>query len=97
MPSNQRDSIIVKTMGLTFLLFNIASALLAYLSTYNAFFMDLPVTSFVFHSSLLTMKSVDLVVHVMASFHNRKLSIFFISANCYDSCPTDIPLTSQIL
>ena len=33
--------------------------LLAYHSTYNAFFMDLPVSSFVSHSSLLTAKSVD--------------------------------------
>jgi len=36
--------------------------LLAYCSMYNAFFMDLPVSSFVFHNSLLTMKSVDLVI-----------------------------------
>jgi len=35
---------------------------LAYCSTYNAFFMDLPVSSFVFHASLMTMKSVNLVV-----------------------------------
>jgi len=32
--------------------------LLAYCSTYNTFFMDLPVPCFVFHSSLLTAKSV---------------------------------------
>jgi len=31
-------------------------------STYNAFFMDLPVPSFVFHFSLLTGKSIDSVV-----------------------------------
>jgi len=36
--------------------------LLAYRSAYNAFFMNLPVSSFVFHSSLLTAKSVDSVV-----------------------------------
>ena len=36
--------------------------LLAYRSTYNAFFMELPVSSFVSHSPLLTEKSVDLVV-----------------------------------
>ena len=36
--------------------------LLAYRSMCNAFFMDLPVPSFVFHLSLLTVKSVDLVV-----------------------------------
>ena len=35
---------------------------MAYSSAYNAFFMDLPVSSFVSHSSLLTMKSVDLAV-----------------------------------
>jgi len=39
-----------------------ARCLLAYHSTYNTFFMDLPVPSFVFHSSLLTGKSVDSVV-----------------------------------
>jgi len=35
---------------------------LAYCSTCNAFFRDLPVSSFLFHSSLLTVKSVNLVV-----------------------------------
>jgi len=35
---------------------------LAYCSTCSAFVMDLPVPSFVFHSSLLTVKSIDLVV-----------------------------------
>jgi len=35
---------------------------LAYRSTYNAFFRDLLVSSFVFHSSLLTVKNVNLVV-----------------------------------
>jgi len=34
----------------------------AYCSTCNAFFRDLPVTSFVFHSSLLTVKSINSVV-----------------------------------
>ena len=34
----------------------------------SAFFMDLPVSSLVFQSSSLTVKSVDLVVHMMASF-----------------------------
>jgi len=33
--------------------------------------MDLPVSSFVYHSSLLTVKSVDFFGrHMMASFHN---------------------------
>jgi len=36
--------------------------LLAYHSTSNAFLRDLPVSSFMFHSSLLTVKSIDLVV-----------------------------------
>jgi len=35
---------------------------LAYRSTTNAFFRDLPVSSFVVHSSLLIVKNVDLVV-----------------------------------
>jgi len=47
---------------------------------YNAFFMDLPVSSFVFQSSLLTAKDVDLMVHVMASFAKQELSVFFIAA-----------------
>ena len=33
-----------------------------YHSMYNAFFMDLPVSSFVSHSSLLTAKDVDLAL-----------------------------------
>ena len=35
---------------------------MAYRCTCNAFFWDLPVSSFMFHSSLLTVKSVNLVV-----------------------------------
>ena len=35
---------------------------MAYRSMYNVFFMDLPVSSFVSHSSLLTVKSVNLAV-----------------------------------
>jgi len=46
--------------------------LFPYRCTYNVFFMDLPWPSFVYHSSLFTMKSVDLV---MASI---KSSIIFI-------------------
>jgi len=46
-------------------------------NTHSAFIMDLPVSSFVYHSSLLTAKSVDLVV-----VHNGLLSqwksLFFI-------------------
>jgi len=36
--------------------------LLAYSSTHNTFFMDYPVSFFVFHSSLLASKCVNLVV-----------------------------------
>ena len=39
--------------------------------------MGLLVSSFVFHSSLLTAKGVDLVVLVMASFAQWKSSVFF--------------------
>ena len=58
---------------------------MAYRSTYNAFFMDLPVSSFVSHTSLLTVKSVDLAVArdgvARDSFPlKRKSSIFFIVA-----------------
>ena len=54
--------------------------LLPYRSTYNAFFMDLPVSSFVSHSSLLTAKSVDLVVARDGFPSKWKLSVFFIVA-----------------
>ena len=53
MPSDKRNSITVKAMGLIFSLFDIAltqEVPLAHCSMYNAFFMDLPVTSFAFHS-----------------------------------------------
>ena len=54
--------------------------LLAYRSMYNAFFMDLLVSSFVSHSSLLTVKGVDLAV-ARDSFHSQwKSSVFFIVA-----------------
>ena len=64
MPSDKRNSITAKATGLILSLFDITSARqvpLAYRSTYNVFFMDLPVSSFVSHSSLLTGKGVDLV------------------------------------
>ena len=35
---------------------------MAYHSMYNTFFMDLPVSSFVSHLSLLTAKGIDLAV-----------------------------------
>ena len=47
---------------------------------YNAFFIDLPVSSFVFHTSLLTVKSVDLAVAHDGFPLKRKLSVFFIVA-----------------
>ena len=47
---------------------------------YNAFFMDLPVSSFVSHSSLLTEKGVDLVRACDGFPSKRKLSVFFIVA-----------------
>ena len=66
MPSDKHNSITAKATGLIFSLFDVALAQevpLAYCSTYNAFFMDLPVSSFASsYSSLLTAKSVDLVV-----------------------------------
>ena len=42
--------------------------------------MDLPLSSFVSHSSLLTVKSVDLVVAYDGFPSKRKLSVFFIVA-----------------
>ena len=65
MPSDKCNSITANAMGLIFhcsMLLQPERCLLAYHSTYNAFFMDLPVSSFVSHSSLLTAKSVDLGV-----------------------------------
>jgi len=55
----------VQAMYLIFSLFDVTSdqqVPFGICSTYNAFFMDLPVLSFAFHFSLLTAKSVDLVV-----------------------------------
>ena len=54
--------------------------LLAYHSTYNAFFMDLLVYSFVCHSSLLTAKGVDLAVEHDGFPSKWKLSVLFIVA-----------------
>ena len=66
MPSDKRNSITAKATGLIFSLFDVASSQQVpfgiYHSTYNAFFMDLPVSSFVSHSSLLTAKSVNFVI-----------------------------------
>jgi len=72
MPSDWRNSIMAT--GLIFSLFDIASARVVpfgipqyvqcvkSVNLVNAIFRDLPVSSFVFHSSLLTVKSVNLVV-----------------------------------
>ena len=65
MPSDKRNSIMAKATDLIFhcsMLLQPDWCLLAYCSMYNVFFMDLPVSSFVSHSSLLTVKSVDLVI-----------------------------------
>jgi len=66
MPSDQCNSIAAKTTGLTFFRCSMSlqpkRCLLAYRSMCNAFFRDLPVSSFVSHSSLLTVKSIYLVV-----------------------------------
>ena len=65
MPSDKCNSIMAKATGL---IFHCSTSLqpdrclLAYHSTCNVFFMDLPVSSFVSHSSLLTVKSVDLAI-----------------------------------
>ena len=53
---------------------------LAYHSMYNASFMDLPVSSFVSHSSLLAWKGVDLGQACDGFPSKRKLSVFFIVA-----------------
>ena len=80
MSSDKRNMITDKATGLIFSLFNVASAREAYCSTYNAFFMDLPVSSFVSsfvsHSSLPTVKSVDLAIAHVASFHYRNHRYF---------------------
>ena len=65
MPSDKCNSVTAKATDLIFhysALLWPERCLLAYHSTYNAFFMDLPVSSFVSHSSLLTAKSVDLAI-----------------------------------
>ena len=53
---------------------------MAYRSTYNAFFMDLPMSSFLSHSSLLTGKGVDLAQALDGFPLKRKSSVFFIVA-----------------
>ena len=53
-------------------------SLLAYCSTHNALFIDLPVSPFVFHRPLLTAKGIDLVCD--DSFHTMNNLYFFIVA-----------------
>ena len=65
MPSDKRNSITAKATGLIFSLFALLRLdryLLAYRSICNVFFIDLPVFSFVSHSSSQTAKSVDLAI-----------------------------------
>jgi len=62
MLSDQHNSTMAKAMRLIFSLLDVTSAQEVPFGIYNTFFMDLSVPSFVFHSSLLTAKSVDSVV-----------------------------------
>jgi len=67
MPSDRCNLTMAKAKGLIILLFDVTFSLaerclLPYHCTYNAFFMNLLVPSFVFLSSLFTVKSVDFVV-----------------------------------
>ena len=82
MPSDKHDLISTKATDLIFYSLTLLwpnRCLLTYRSTYNAFFMDLPASSFVSHSSLLlTAKGVDLVVANDGFPLKWKLSIFFI-------------------
>ena len=66
MPSDKRYSITAKVMGLIFSLFDVASARevpFGILQYVQCILMDLSVSSFVSHSSLLTAKVLILVVH----------------------------------
>ena len=75
------SSITAKAKGLIFFhcstLLQPDTCLLAYRSTYSAFFMDLPVSSFVSHSSLLTAKGVDLAAARDGFYSYWKSSVFF--------------------
>jgi len=53
---------------------------MVYHSTYNVFFVGLPVSSFVFNSSLLTVKVSVQWLHMMASSGNGKFSVILILA-----------------
>jgi len=65
MPSDQRNSIMAKAAGLIFSLFDVTSARevpIGIPQYMHSILQDLPVSSFVFHSSLPTVKTVNLVV-----------------------------------
>jgi len=91
--SDKRNLTIAEATGLIFLLNNVASAWEVHFAnccTYNAFYMDLPLPSFVSHSSLLIAKIVDFVVGmVMAFIHIEIIHNFysnylrFFSNNCW--------------
>ena len=76
MPSDKCNVITAKAMGLIFSLFNIASVPFGIPQYVQCILMDLPVSSFVSHSSLLTAKHVDLVIVRVASLHNRNCPYF---------------------
>ena len=83
MPSDKHNLITAKAMGLIFhcsMSLRPDRCLLAYCSTYNAFFMDLPMSSFVSHLSLLTGKGVDLAVACDGFPLKWKSSTFFVVA-----------------
>ena len=87
MPSDKHNSITGKATGLIFSLFDVASVWevpLGIPQYVNAFFMDLPMSSFVFHSFLLTVKGVNLVVHVTVFLVQWILSVIFIVATYFD-------------
>jgi len=82
MPSDKCDSTMARVMGLIFCCstsFQPERCILPYrcvCNTYNEFFMDLPIPSFVSHSSLLTTKSVadtwwlPFIAQIIRNFHS---------------------------
>jgi len=90
MPSDSRNPTIAKATGLIFccsMLFQSEGCFLPYCCTITAFFVDLPVPSFVSHSSFLTAKSVDFVVGMsftMEIIHNFLFKQLLIYILLYD-------------
>ena len=89
MPLDQHNSISItaKATGLSFnclMLLQPERCLLAYRSMSNAFFRDLPVSSFEFHSSFLAVKSINLVVACDGFFCVTEIICIFHSGyfNC---------------